>query len=269
MTDWLDKQIIESDFQQMKDFGINFLRLPLGYWNVVNMTGNPNAPSGDADRMGNLSHIMPSYTSYRPYIDKIFRWAAQYDIYVMLDLHGAPGNQNGDSHGGCHVQEVYWDTEWNKKWSLDAVVALANICQENSSCYGVEVLNEPGSSISRDSLITFSQDAIRAAREAGLSMTVPMIIMDWNWAWTSYKGKWTSLFPEATYGATNFDTHIYRFGNTVSDEEVLWDQNEWSIVKEIASEVPIMIGEYTLALNNPLPANESQGWAEYIQKRLH
>jgi len=107
--------IVESDFEEMQSFGINFVRLPLGYWKVVAMPGTPNAPSFDADRMGNLSTIMPSHTSYRPYIDKIFEWAAKYDIYVMLDLHAAPGNQNGDSHGGCHVNTSgYWVTDWNK-----------------------------------------------------------------------------------------------------------------------------------------------------------
>lgn len=114
MTDWLDSQIQESDFQQMKEFGINFVRLPLGYWNLVDMPANPNAPASDAERMGNLSKIMPSSASYRPYIDKIMQWAAKYDLWVMLDLHGAPGNQNGDSHAGCHVEDIYWDTEWNK-----------------------------------------------------------------------------------------------------------------------------------------------------------
>lgn len=59
----------------MKEFGVNFVRLPLGYWNVVDMPGNPNAPGNEANRMGNLSHIMPSASSYRPYIDKIMSWA--------------------------------------------------------------------------------------------------------------------------------------------------------------------------------------------------
>ena len=71
---------------------MNFVRLPLGYWNVIDMPGNPNAPSFDADRMWNLSTIMPSSASYRPYIDRIFEYAAKYNIKIMLDLHGAPGN---------------------------------------------------------------------------------------------------------------------------------------------------------------------------------
>ena len=42
--------------------------------------------------MGNLSTIMPSSASYRPYKDRIFKYAAKYNIKIMLDLHGAPGN---------------------------------------------------------------------------------------------------------------------------------------------------------------------------------
>jgi glucan 1,3-beta-glucosidase len=111
--------------------------------------------------MGNLSTIMPSSASYRPYIDRIFDWAAKYNIYVMLDLHGAPGNQNGDSHAGCHVPNSgYWDTDWNKLWTTKAVVALANICKEKSNCYGVEALNEPSGDINRDNLVSFLQDSI-------------------------------------------------------------------------------------------------------------
>lgn len=97
-----------------------------------------------------------------------------------------------------------------------------------------------------------------------------MIIMDWNWAWAPhYETRWSSLFPESTYGAMNFDTHIYRFKDTVQEEEQAWDLHEWFYVPMIAKEVPIMIAEYTLALNQDLPADQSQGWAEYIQERLH
>lgn len=98
----------------MKQFGVNFVRLPLGYWNVIDMDGAPDAPPDDAKRMLNLNTIMPNASYYTPYIQKVMDWAAKYGMYVLLDLHGAPGNQNGDSHAGCHVQYPFWDTEWNK-----------------------------------------------------------------------------------------------------------------------------------------------------------
>jgi len=92
MTNWLDSQIKEEHFVQMSEWGVNFLRLPLGYWNVIDMPGSPDAPEAEAARMANLSTIMPSHESYRPYIDKILKWSYENDIYVMLDLHAAPGN---------------------------------------------------------------------------------------------------------------------------------------------------------------------------------
>lgn len=48
----------------MKSFGINLIRLPLGYWNVIDMPGNPNGPPEEAERMGHLKDIMPS-ASYK------------------------------------------------------------------------------------------------------------------------------------------------------------------------------------------------------------
>ena len=75
---------------------------------------------------------------------------------MLLDLHGAPGSQNGASHSGCSVSSVSWDTDYNKQNTLSAVKALADICNENLDvCYGVEVLNEPGWDVNRDNLIAY------------------------------------------------------------------------------------------------------------------
>ena len=128
----------------MSEFGVNFVRLPLGYWNVVDMKKKPNGPDKEQrERMGNLAKMMPA-AKYRPYIENVMRWAEKYGLQVLLDLHGAPGSQNPSSHNGCNTGGVYWDTKWNKKWTKKAIVALAEICKEfENSCYGVELLNEP------------------------------------------------------------------------------------------------------------------------------
>lgn len=147
-------------------------------------------------------------------------------MFVLLDLHGAPGTQAQQSNTGCYTSGVYWDTDWNKTWTKNAIIALANICKANTtSCYGVELLNEPDWSISRDSLVRFYQDAIKASRDAGLRKHTPMVIMEWMPNWKYFDGKWAQFFPESTYGATNFDTHIYDFKNTVAEEEAAWEKS--------------------------------------------
>jgi aryl-phospho-beta-D-glucosidase BglC (GH1 family) len=207
--------IKESDFSEMKQLGVNFVRLPLGYWNVFDMPYCPNAPTTDSNRMCNLKNIMPSYTYYRPYIDKVMNYAKKYGQKVLLDLHGAPGSQNGASHSGCSVSSVYWDTDWNKQNTLSAVKALAEICNANlASCYGIEVLNEPGWGVDRNHLISYYQDAIKTARQV-LPAYVPVVVFEWNPYWYHYEGRWNSLFPYSTYGRVELDTHIYHFENTV------------------------------------------------------
>jgi aryl-phospho-beta-D-glucosidase BglC (GH1 family) len=47
-------------FKEMHSFDINFVRLPLGYWNVIDMPETPIAPSPDNERMANLAKIMPA-----------------------------------------------------------------------------------------------------------------------------------------------------------------------------------------------------------------
>jgi len=92
MTNWLDTMIVEKDFEDMHSIGINFLRLPIGYWNVLDMPMNPwSSIESESQRLGNLAKIMPS-ANYKPYIDKVFDFAAKNEIQVMLDFHGAPGS---------------------------------------------------------------------------------------------------------------------------------------------------------------------------------
>jgi len=89
-------------------------------------------------------------------------------------------------------------------------------------------------------------------------MTTPIIIMDWAYLWIHYTNRWYNLFPTSEYGETMFDTHVYYFEDTVEAEEEAWTLIQWPPVKVIADEgVPIMIGEYTLAMNHDIPYDEA------------
>ena len=55
MEDWLSSHIKPCEFAEMAVFGINVVRLPLGYWNLIDMSDNPNGDLADAERMGRLS----------------------------------------------------------------------------------------------------------------------------------------------------------------------------------------------------------------------
>ena len=69
----------EEDFCIIKeDLGLNAIRLPFYYLNILN---EDLTRKDEADAFA--------------YLDWFMELAAKYELYVILDLHGAPGSQNG------------------------------------------------------------------------------------------------------------------------------------------------------------------------------
>ena len=62
--------ITEGDFQQIKKAGLNHVRIPIGYWALTPIPGDPYV-------QGQL-----------PYLDKAIVWARNANLKVMIDLHG-------------------------------------------------------------------------------------------------------------------------------------------------------------------------------------
>jgi glucan 1,3-beta-glucosidase len=62
--------ITESDFQEIAAVGLNHVRIPLGYWALVALDGEPYV-QGQLDVLTN-----------------VLGWARTYGLKVLLDLHG-------------------------------------------------------------------------------------------------------------------------------------------------------------------------------------
>ncbi|CAN0582054.1 unnamed protein product, partial [Ectocarpus sp. 12 AP-2014] len=80
-----------QDFKDMKKVGLNSIRLPVGWWYFAAKTTMSAAP-----------YIVPDedlYDAHHPITD-VIRWAKIAGLYVILDLHGAPGSQNGLDNSG-------------------------------------------------------------------------------------------------------------------------------------------------------------------------
>ena len=69
--------ITESDFAEIAGYGLNLVRIPIGYWSVSPVEGDP--------------YVQGAYE----YLGKAIEWAGNNNLKVMIDLHGAPGSQNG------------------------------------------------------------------------------------------------------------------------------------------------------------------------------
>lgn len=90
-----DTYITEGDLDTMKAYGLNTVRVPVGYWMVE-------------DTVNRESEHLPQ--GGLKYLDRLAGWAAARDIYVIIDLHGAPGAQEPQQPFTGQVSHLTCDT---------------------------------------------------------------------------------------------------------------------------------------------------------------
>ena len=56
------------------------------------------------------------------YLDKAVSWAASYGLKIIIDLHGAPGSQNGFDNSGRKVNHPGWHTEKDAVARTNAII---------------------------------------------------------------------------------------------------------------------------------------------------
>jgi len=220
MTKFLDLNIKEEHFALMAKLGFRVVRLPLGYWNVIELPGGetPNGPPEAEVRWRALQSILP-VAKYRTWINKIFAFALKHGLKVLMDLHGAPGGQSDHQRTGCasgkggtyHFPSVPAGVGWNTELGVIAIEAMARICAEHGeTCYGIELLDEPFDpglgKLTRHYLQSFYHRAILSARKH-LDKEKPLVIFEWAarmWYWR-HRRNWFAL---EDYGRIMFSTHL-------------------------------------------------------------
>ncbi|EJD53290.1 glycoside hydrolase [Auricularia subglabra TFB-10046 SS5] len=85
--DWLKQHyetfITEKDFAEIAGAGLNWVRVPIGFWAIETWEGEPHLAKVSWD-----------------YFLKSIHWARKYGLRINLDLHAVPGSQNGWNHSG-------------------------------------------------------------------------------------------------------------------------------------------------------------------------
>ncbi|CAG8435154.1 979_t:CDS:10 [Scutellospora calospora] len=74
--------VTEKDIATLASYGLNHLRIPIGYWAL--------------DKIPEEPFVKGAFQ----YLVKAVIWAKKYNLNVVLDLHGAPGSQNGFDNSG-------------------------------------------------------------------------------------------------------------------------------------------------------------------------
>lgn len=178
----------EADFKDMADAGINTVRIPIGYWAFKTLDNDPYVQG------------------QQKYLDLALGWARTHSIQVWIDLHGAPGSQNGFDNSGLRDQVDFQDDD-NVSLTLTALQMIFD--KYGGEDYqdvvsGIEILNEPlGPLLDMNSLKQFYQWAYHNMRSVS---TNTVIIHDafqafnyWDDEMTVSQGYWDIVLDHHHY----------------------------------------------------------------------
>lgn len=179
-THW-NSWITQDDFNQIAAAGLNHVRIPIGYWSVTPLDGDPYV-QGAYEILGNA-----------------LDWAESAGIKVLIDLHGAPQSQNGFDNSGRRGS-----VGWGGGDSIDQTHTALNKIRDDHASHpavaAIELLNEPIASDIGDSTVSqFYMDGWGDLENSGVAITFHDAFEGVT-AWNSFgSGMWNLLL----------DTHHY------------------------------------------------------------
>ncbi|KAJ6817606.1 putative glucan 1,3-beta-glucosidase A [Iris pallida] len=141
--------IVEEDFDFTSKNGLNGVRIPVGWW----IASDPTPP-------------WPFVGGSLEALDNAFSWSEKYGLKVIIDLHAAPGSQNGNEHSASRDGSQEWGTtDDNIDQTVRVIDFLAARYGRMPSLLAIELMNEPlAPGVTLDSLqryYTAGYDAVR------------------------------------------------------------------------------------------------------------
>lgn len=230
----------EKDFDLVKAEGINILRLPMSYFEMMNEDGSLK-------------------TTAFARMDWFIQEAKKRDIYVMIDMHGAVGSQNGKDHSGdTTIADIgnFYGNEENIQKTIYLWEAIAKRYKDEPMVCGYDLLNEP----SATGIVQYEvYDRIYRAIRAIDTNHIIYLQAIWNPV---------DLPDPSLYGWENisYQYHFYQWDNINDlDSQLKFVQSKIDMVNARNFNVPTFVGEFTFFANEEswkqgLALYEKAGW---------
>jgi glucan 1,3-beta-glucosidase len=129
---WVTEDILET----LANAGITHLRVPVGYWYFV-------YPSHEESVFGRFKS---DHAMALEQLKKVANeWAKPRGLHILLDLHTAPGSQNGFDNSGRRGNISLLDGTNLQDWAraVDKLSEWATANIDPDVLFGIEVMNEP------------------------------------------------------------------------------------------------------------------------------
>lgn len=231
-----DAWLGEADFDRIAALGCNVVRLPFWYRNLQEEDGTWRA---DAFRR----------------LDWCVAQAGRRGIYVVLDLHGAPGGQSDkDTTGRARkpgaggASADFWTNPEAQRRTEELWRRVAGHFRGNPWVAAYDLLNEPTGAPSRDALWNVYDRLYRAVRAVDAEHVVSV-----EGCWSGHvDGRWIgwgwdALPPPERFGWKNvlYQTHAYEWAwNDLDKQKAMVDRQIADREAHRAWQVPGYIGEF-------------------------
>lgn len=206
--------ITERDIERIAACGFDHVRLPINSRLIQDETGNPREEG------------------YR-LIDNLISWCRRHAVWVVLDLHGAPGGQTGtnidDSPAG--QPELFMSPQYRER-TIDLWREIAHRYADETVVLGYDLLNEPLPNewqyTYAEALPILYQDLTAAIREIDPDHLIIYEGSHWATNW--------SMFTEVWDGNSMLQFHKYWSSPDTESIQRFLDVRE-------SLELPIYMGE--------------------------
>jgi endoglucanase len=243
-TDVFNDFITDADIKEIAQLGFNVIRVPFNY-KILQDPSTPYVYKASGWRI----------------LDNIINWAARHHVYVVLDMHAAPGGQAL----GFPYDDT-WPMLWGDPDDQSQMVAMwqaiATRYASNPAVAGYDLLGEPWPTPNDQALVSLYARTIAAIRQVD---TAHMIFLEG--AMDSRDFSWTTQPLDSNMV---YSPHMYLWSQQNAQRQL----DQYAQMAK-AQNVPLWIGEFG---ENTLSADASQvamfkaeptvaGWAYWTWKK--
>lgn len=245
---YLDSYITETDIRQLKEMGSNSVRLPFDYRLFTNES-----------YLGANDSTRGFY-----YMDQVVNWCKKYQLYLLLDMHGAPGGQTGDNIDNSYGYPFLYTDSGCQQKTIDIWKRIATRYRNETIILGYDLLNEPIAHF-------FDQNKLNPLLEPLYRRIVAAI---------RQVDKNHLIFLEGAQWASKFNMFSKPFDNKlVYSFHKYWTDTTQEVIQEYVDfreryQVPIYVGEtgenddrWILAFRKLLEKNNI-GWHYWPYKKM-
>lgn len=221
-----DHYVTELDVERFAALGLNTVRVPIWYQLLETDVDGDN-------------HFVPE--GWRR-LDDLLSWARRHRVYVVLDLHGAPGGQNTAWHQGLENGGVLWHRVDCVDKTVRLWQALAAYVADEPHVAALDLLNEPDRFVDLAAYRDVHDAVYRAVREVDDRHIVmledgyrapDLLVSPAELGWTNAMVS-VHLYPE---GATSAEA----YAKALDDELVRWARlNDY----DERFDCPLYVGEF-------------------------